>query len=477
MNSQQIELYQRIQAFSFEGIDAQLTFSKRLARENGWSLPYTQRVIEEYKKFVFLAVVAHPATPSDAVDQVWHLHLTYTRSYWQEFCPKVLQKSLHHEPTLGGTSEQIKFDDWYTKTLESYKNFFDEMPPADIWPSSEIRFGRDLNFIRINTQQNWVLPKLAWNSLEKVQFNKVAFFTLLFTLSLIVTSCQAIANFPNPINFTGADFLKFYILIGIIGLVLAFWLRHSLCLPDGTPNQETENLNPYEVAFLAGNSDRLVKTAIINLIQQGYAEIETKQQFLWIKQRKLIFRRMVDSSGHPVEQAIAQEIIAADGSIKEVLQKNTGIAELVSLRLQQLGLVMNANQSSKAQFYPLLIMIFILGLGVVKMFVGISRDKPIGFLIICLCGFIVFGQILFTKPYRSRYGDRVLKNLLDRFKHLKTVHSTNFQFSIAFALFGTTVLVANPVFAELNQMFTSSDGGGGDGDGGGGCGGCGGCGG
>jgi hypothetical protein len=81
---QQIKLYQRIQAFPLAQLNNQLSFSKRLARDNGWSSGYAQRVIEEYKKFAFLAVAAgHPVTPSDQVDQVWHLHLTYTRSYWE----------------------------------------------------------------------------------------------------------------------------------------------------------------------------------------------------------------------------------------------------------------------------------------------------------------------------------------------------------------------------------------------------------
>ena len=117
MNVQQAELYQRIQAFSLDDPDANLAFSKRLARDNAWNAQYTQRVIEEYKKFTFLAVVAgHPVTPSDQVDQVWHLHLIYTHSYWEEFCPNVLQIPLHHGPTRGGRSEHNKFNDWYSKT-------------------------------------------------------------------------------------------------------------------------------------------------------------------------------------------------------------------------------------------------------------------------------------------------------------------------------------------------------------------------
>ena len=109
MSPENSQLYQRIQAFALEQSDEPLSFSKRLAKENQWSLSYANRVIEEYKKFTFLAVVSgHTVSPSKPVDQAWHLHLTYTRSYWQEFCPHILQMSLHHEPSSGALADEVK---------------------------------------------------------------------------------------------------------------------------------------------------------------------------------------------------------------------------------------------------------------------------------------------------------------------------------------------------------------------------------
>ena len=97
MTSEQRELYGRIKAFCFDDGEAVFPFALRLARDNGWSKAYTARAIAEYRKFAFLAVVAgHPVTPSDQVDQVWHLHLLYTRSYWKRFCQEVLKRPLHH---------------------------------------------------------------------------------------------------------------------------------------------------------------------------------------------------------------------------------------------------------------------------------------------------------------------------------------------------------------------------------------------
>ena len=72
MNTQQKELYQNIQKFSLDDADAVLSFTQRLAKDNGWTIEYTQRVINEYKKFAFLAVIAgHPVSPSSQVDQAW----------------------------------------------------------------------------------------------------------------------------------------------------------------------------------------------------------------------------------------------------------------------------------------------------------------------------------------------------------------------------------------------------------------------
>jgi hypothetical protein len=156
----QQELYERIRAFEFDQGGSAFPFSARLARDNGWCRAYTARVITEYRRFVFVAVTAgHPVTPSDQVDQAWHLHLLYTKSYWKRFCNETLERPLHHEPTAGGSEERDKFNLWYEKTLASYRTAFGKEPPADIWPSPRIRFGEDNHFQRFNTRHLWVIPK------------------------------------------------------------------------------------------------------------------------------------------------------------------------------------------------------------------------------------------------------------------------------------------------------------------------------
>ena len=155
----QSTLYQQLQAFELDDPTHELGFTRHLMRSQGWTLTYAQRVIAEYKKFAFLTVVAnHQVVPSDQVDQVWHAHMLFTQSYWEEFCPKVLGKTLHHHPTRGGRSERTQFHLLYTQTVASYRQFFGS-PPTDIWSPPDVRFGTQLKMQRVNLSDHWVIPK------------------------------------------------------------------------------------------------------------------------------------------------------------------------------------------------------------------------------------------------------------------------------------------------------------------------------
>ena len=144
--------------------DAALPFVQRLARENGWSAAHAARVMEEYRRFCFLAVVSGGAvTPSDAVDQAWHLHLTYTRDYWERFCPEVLGRALHHGPTAGGADEQHRFFAQYAQTMAAYQRWFGTAPPADLWPSAARRLLDDPRARRVHPRDAFILSRrLVW---------------------------------------------------------------------------------------------------------------------------------------------------------------------------------------------------------------------------------------------------------------------------------------------------------------------------
>ena len=155
------QIWRRLVSYTIGPPDASISFADRLERENGWSVDHAARVIAEYKRFVFLAATAdHPVTPSDAVDQVWHLHLCYTRDYWERFCPEVLGRSLHHGPTAGGEAELHRYFDQYAQTLKSYEGVFGGCPPEDLWPKASKRLRYDPQARRVHPSESVIISRI-----------------------------------------------------------------------------------------------------------------------------------------------------------------------------------------------------------------------------------------------------------------------------------------------------------------------------
>lgn len=156
----QDELWNSIKTHEIGLGNEEYGFPNRLAYENNWSRKFTLEVIEEYKRFVYLLCrCEHPVTPSRDVDQVWHLHLLYTKDYWSEFAPK-LSKIPHHNPTKGGKDEEEKFIEYYENTLSSYRKIFQEDAPSRIWPDGSIRFNLDRS-IKLVDPKNFVLLRIS----------------------------------------------------------------------------------------------------------------------------------------------------------------------------------------------------------------------------------------------------------------------------------------------------------------------------
>ncbi len=238
MTNSEKNLYNQLDTWKLDCPDSSLSFSKRLARENGWTLTYARRVTEEYKKFIFLAVKAgHPVTPSDAVDQAWHLHLTYTKSYWEDLCEGILQQKLHHNPTKGGKQEDSKFEDWYNKTLESYQHFFNLIPPEIIWPTTSERFNEARHYKRINTSQVWLVPK------PKVSVQTFSFM-LIVLLSGILIGCSS-----DPVA-TG-------LIIGFssIALISFIIIRLAMRIPKTSTSKQKHRKRSTDTTSSSSNSD------------------------------------------------------------------------------------------------------------------------------------------------------------------------------------------------------------------------------
>ncbi|WP_163832079.1 glycine-rich domain-containing protein [Spartinivicinus ruber] len=126
-----IELWEKLSNYQVAAPQQQL-FIKKLQMETGWDKGFCLKAVEEYKKFLYLACVSKtPVTPSKVIDNVWHLHLTFSRSYWNDLCDDILQRPIHHDPSE--ESNEALMQDQYQYTLQQYADEFGSEAPADVW--------------------------------------------------------------------------------------------------------------------------------------------------------------------------------------------------------------------------------------------------------------------------------------------------------------------------------------------------------
>jgi hypothetical protein len=413
MNTQELAIYERIQNFSLDDIDVRFPFSQKLAKENNWTDEYTQRVIDEYKKFVFLAVVTdHTVTPSEQVDQVWHLHLIYTRSYWEEFCPNILQKPLHHSPTKGGQEQEYKYRNFYNQTLASYEHFFQQQPPSDIWSNSHIRFSKDTHNVRVNIQENWIIAKPDFSFLDNFVFLQ-KFYWMFSLLALVLVAGWELPAFAISSNLVSnslpdfAGFLNLYAFLGTIGfftIVIIGFLSQKITQITGV------------IPFLSANlALALFGLSIFNIVK-GISSIVGSDflGFYFLAALAIILFNF----------SISRWQLSTDDQVSGKLKLgNFRIVHLRNIAIE-LGIISN---------------LCLYSLGIIRTVIGISRHKPVAYL--AVLSLLVGAYFLCHFSFNDKRWNSVIKNIINIIVMLSGIPLLLLGFQGAASLMSVLVLI------------------------------------
>jgi len=477
MNHDSISLIARIEACELDEHGAADPFSQRLARENAWSELYARLVIREYKRFLALAVIApHVVTPSEQVDQAWHLHLLYSARY-RAFCRQVLGRRLDHGPSSGGQVELEHFTRAYEQTLASYQALFGEAAPEEIWPPVAERFRPGRLARRVDDAEYWVLPKPGfWRWLETRR--------LLRKLTWPKLACAALAGLAAALglssHISGREFLAGYIVVWFLSLIAAY-VAKLLARPDAGPENAIPQLEPYDLLQLARGSESAVDGALTALIAERTLAFDEQTTELRVTGtliddaadlERRVFREVQESS-HPSAAALRA--------------KAPQLTREMGARLEALGLL-----TSGKERLPFWLALSAPALGLVRIVSRLGTDKPVaGLVVLCVLGVLV-ARLFAAKVERTPRGNAALDKA--RLEHREASASELAQaglIPLSIALFGvaalglpeasgwTSWLTRTRTTASIDSSGSGCDsGGGGDGCSGGGCGGgCGGCGG
>jgi len=436
LNSFQTILYQRLKDFELDDPIHEFGFTRHLMRNQGWTLAYAQRAIAEYKKFAFLTVVAnHQVVPSDQVDQVWHAHVLLTQSYWEEFCPQVLGKKLHHHPTRGGRTERAAFHHLYAQTIASYRHFFGS-PPTDIWSPPDLRFGTELKMQRINLSEHWVIPKrLPQLSISKAS---IAAAMIVFITVGCVDAGQGV-NLGRLLSDLAANQLA--VIFGL-SVILGLVLRYVILMPGKQPQKP--QLDIYEMAYLAGGSLRSIELAITQLVHQGYLRPN-------VHNRTFAIGKTLPPGAAGLEQKVMRQVQQAP-EFKNLRQVNDYQTHFLRERLEQERLLMTGWAALIRHSFGLYLPITFSGgmlAAVLLNALDIEVAENIITVIIVLWPAIGMITVCCLVPFgRTRWGSRILADIQKN-------HDV-YDVTQRFALYGYRVL-SGGALDDLKQIFKAEE--------------------
>ncbi len=408
MSDSPIELRARLESLELDQFDAVDTFSLRLARENRWTTEYTAQVIREYRRFLLLVTVSEELmSPSDAVDQAWHLHLLDTRNY-RRFCRNVLGRRLEHTPSRGGQDEHAKFDAAYARTLERYRQTFSEEPPPDVWPPLERRFDGKSEHVRVDVKAHWILPKPHLVPRIAARFAALAptKSRLLVTIAALaavgsVASVAALGSSSDP------AFLRWLVVGWAVSVLAAHWVRTHVG-PASTAR--VTDVDAYEVAYLAGGGSAAVDSAAAMLVATDAVTFDPVRG-------SLLPIRPVAPFAHPLEAAAHAGLpLRFPTNLRSIRTYASALTRDIARRLRDLGLI-----TDHPSYLPLIIALVAPVAGALRLCTHLGTDRPIGWLVALTVLTTIFALALGRPSRRTRAGETLLREL--KFRHAALPYS------------------------------------------------------
>jgi len=301
----------------------------------------------------------------------------------------------------------------------------------------------------------------------------------------------------NPLDWTGPQFLGFYAMFLVAAFIVAWVWKHALNQPAAAPEPPELDLDPYQTAMLEG-PDAAVRGAVVALVHGGSLRCEDDE---------LRVAAPLPGGAMHLERAVYRSVDEQRSSLGGLREDVEGELRRLEKSLRERGFLRTPEQDERYKSHPWLFFLVALGLGVAKVMVGVSRDRPVGYLVgLLFVAFVVGLSLRLFHSRRTRRGERALALL--RLRHEALLHSASAEGSagamrprelaLAAGLFGVGVLslVHFPALRDYLMPVSPSTGGGsgggdsgwsgdssssdssscggGDSGGGGGCGGCGG---
>ncbi|WP_161934796.1 TIGR04222 domain-containing membrane protein [Frankia sp. R43] len=239
-------------------------------------------------------------------------------------------------------------------------------------------------------------------------------------------------------GISGPAFLSIYgwALVGVAGLVFLMRQR-MLSRADGSPVHSSSQLHG-DYAYLTGGLERAVNVAVVSLCEQGY--LCPAEPHGWLQ----VARRPAPGVVGPVEQMVLDGVGAMDAARpSQLVSRLARDPRVVAAHghLAGSGFVASPQQvrtirALNSFFLPLL------GIGLIRLVFGVSRHRPVGFLVgelVVTVLLVIVATLPWRGPLLTSAGHRVVRQARADFGGLRS-GGLQGERALAVSLFGLAAL-------------------------------------
>ena len=252
----------------------------------------------------------------------------------------------------------------------------------------------------------------------------------------------------NPFDLGGPEFLLLYFCFSLIVILAIAILRRRA---ESGPAPKIDLGDPYLVAYLRGGEDEALRVAVISLVDRGLLAMDDQI----ISRADHVTSDMVK---HPIEYEVLKKF--GDPGEAPSIFKDDDLKSLIRPyrdKLERAGLMPDA-AVRRDRLMRLLLALMALGVvGVIKIVIGLSRERPVGFLVVMMIAAMVIALVS-SFPRLTARGNATLADITNLYSGLRTrvnsfsPGSASAELAMFAAVFGVTALATTP-FGYAQTLF------------------------
>jgi len=259
-------------------------------------------------------------------------------------------------------------------------------------------------------------------------------------------------------SIKGPTFLVLYALITVVFIIVLKMMKRFKVDVD-MPLPEPTNFTHEELAFLKLRKRGLLESALYSLWRKNAVTVKdgNAKNALFSASTHNSEQATTATEKFLLEELKKPKLLSHIFAINKRNEKLKVILEKLDEKFERLKIIPDKEQRKKLKTTYIIIILMLLFLGITKLVLGISNERPVGFLVLLM----ILSQVILALATNSKktlltdYGKRFMEKTENRFAHLRQQKAEG-EFSDGELLFAVAVFGSAPFWFGYSFAGTSS---------------------